>query len=120
MQLKFNRVTRKNIITLELETTNFSRREDLALTKFGEPIVKIEKSYEGKFPVKIEKRIKTSFKVRVRFDGNEGIEEAIRASNTFMEELKDELEIQMRVLMDKLDDYEVEVEGTPGLIDIKY
>lgn len=120
MQLKYNNTVKNKIITIELETTNFTKRENLALERFGEPIVKFEKEYNGGFPVSFEKRIKTGFKVRVKFDGTNNLQAATNAANQFFEDIQEKLREEMEVLMDKLHSFEVEFKPASGLLDIDY
>ncbi|MCY7866094.1 hypothetical protein [Bacillus atrophaeus] len=120
MQLKYNNQVKNKVITIELETANFTSKENTALERFGEPVVKFEKMYEGRFPVAIEKRIKTGFKVRVKFDGTENIQAATLAANMFFEDIQLYLEEEMRTLMDKWADLETEFKSHKGFVDIKY
>lgn len=120
MQVKYNNQIRNKVITIELETTNFTDKEKTALDKFGEPIIRFEKLYEGEFPVKIEKKIRSGFKVRVKFDGNKDLQAATEAANLFFEEIQEELSSVMAILMDKLRDLEVEFKSSNGFLDIKY
>lgn len=120
MQLRYNKYVRNKVIHIELETVNFSGREDLALKKFGEPVVVFNREYEGGFVIEIERRIKTGFKVKMKFDGSEDLTKATAAANLFFEEIKEELEEVMRELMEKLQDLEVEFKSEKGLADIKY
>lgn len=117
MQLKFDKAIRKKVITIELETTRFTTAEERALVKFGEPIIKIEKMY-GTFPVSIERRIKTGFKVRVQFDGTDNFPSAVQAANEFFEEVQEELRDTMEALMIKLEDTEYVFEAKKGIIDL--
>lgn len=117
MQLKYDKSIRRKVITIELETTNFSTRENLAIKKFGEPVIKLEKMY-GDFSVSVERRIKTGFKVRVRFDGTEDFEAAVSAANQFFEEIQDLIRDELESLMDKLIEAEANFESGSGLVDI--
>ena len=108
---------RRRIITLELETTRFTTPEERALAKFGEPIIKIEKTY-GAFPVSFERKIKTGFKVRVRFDGTEDLRGAIDAANEFFLEIQETLRETMQELVFKLEETESEFEAKKGFIEL--
>ena len=120
MQLKYNNRVRNKVIIIELETTNFTKRENEALDRFGEPVVKLEKVYDGGFPVNFEKKIKTGFKLRVKFDGSKDLQAATDAANLFFEEIQEVLSQEMSSLMDKMADLEIEFKSTSGLLDIKY
>ena len=66
MQLKYTKSIKKRVITIELETTGFTTNEAKALDLLGEPEVVLEKNYAGGFPVSINKKIRTGFKVKVK------------------------------------------------------
>ncbi len=120
MQLRYNNQIKNKVITIELETTSFSTKEDTALERIGEPVVKFEKMYDGGFPVSFEKKIKTGFKIRIKFDGNEDLQAATVAANQFFEDIKEKLEEEMSILMDKLMDHESEFQPGKGYEDIVY
>lgn len=120
MQLRYDSQIRNRIITIELETVNFTQKENMALERFGEPVIKFEKVYEGNFPVKFEKKAKTGFKLRVKFDGTEDLRGATNAANQFLEDIKEVLENEMAALMDKFADHESEFTPSKGYIDISY
>lgn len=120
MQLKYENSVKNRIITMELETANFIAREIMALEKFSEPIVKVEKVYRTKFPVSFEKKIRTGFKVKVKFDGNDNMTEAVEAANEFFEEIQELLTAQMAEVMEKLDELESGFQAKKGFVDIKY
>lgn len=115
MQLKVDQTVRKRQIRLEVETTNFSRQELMALDELGEPVISIEKMYLGKYPVSFSKTIRTGFKLRVSFDGQDDIEEAAEAMNIFYEELKTIMRTEMEKLMDTYDDINYVLERKSGL-----
>lgn len=121
MQLRYNNRVANRVIYMDLETANFSRKEDDALKKFGEPVIKFEKVYNGGHSISIERRIKTGFKIRVKFDGSEDMAMAVEAANNFFEDLTDELTLSMQALMEKLEnpDYIPEIVGS-GFRDINY
>lgn len=120
MQLKYNNTVKNRIITIELETTSFNKREVTALEKFSEPIVKLEKQYLNKYPVSIERKIRTGFKVRVKFDGTEDMDGAAQAASQFFEEIQEVLGEHMRNLIDQLDELESGFESKAGFLDIRY
>lgn len=120
MQLRYDKSIKSRVITLELETAHFTPREVQALEKFSEPLVGIEKLYRGKFPVAFEKKIRTGFKVKVKFDGHADVNEAAEAANEFFEEIQELLTDKMSELMDKLEELESGFEAKKGFVDIKY
>lgn len=120
MQLRYEKSIKNRVITLELETASFLSREVQALEKFGEPLVGIEKMYRSKYPVSFEKKIRTGFKVKVKFDGRDDVNEAAEAANEFFEEIQEVLTDKMAEIMDKLDELESGFEAKKGFIDIKY
>lgn len=120
MQLRYDNSVKNRIITVELETTHFTQKEVNALEKFGEPLIAIEKVYRQSFPVKVEKRIRTGFKIKVKFDGTEDMQEAVEAANAFIEDVTELLTESMSELIDQLDELGSEFQAKKGLIDIKY
>jgi hypothetical protein len=120
MQLKYDKQIKNQIITIELETTNFTIRENAALERFGEPVVSFEKVYDGDFPVSFNKKIKTGFKVRVKFDGTQNLQAATDAANLFFDEIQEVLRNELSLLNDRLTDLEVEFRPANGLLDILY
>lgn len=119
MQLKYNKQIKNKVITIELETADFTREEETAMERFGEPVVKFEKVYPGGFPINIEKKLKTGFKVRVKFDGTEDLLKATEAANTFFEDIQEHLREELTLLMDKLYDHKFEFVPEKGGIIIK-
>lgn len=101
MQLKINTSIKKSIITVELETINFCGVENKMLDQFGEPIFHLEKMYQEDFAVSIKKKIRSNFKVKVRFDGTKDIDKASIAANEFIEEVKELVPVLMEDFMDK-------------------
>ena len=121
MQLRYNNYIRNRVVYMELETDNFTNKENEALQKFGEPVVQIEKTYDGGFPVSLERKIKTGFKVRQKFDGSNNIKQAVNAANEFFEDVVDQMRDKMNELMfDKYEDFEYSLEYGSGLKTIDY
>lgn len=120
MQLKFEKSIKNRVITIDLETANFTRRENQALDRFGEPVIKFEKMYNGLHPVQFEKRIRSGFKLKLRFDGEKDIASAALAANQFFEDIQLVLEETLRGLIDNLDLFEVDFTTESGFLDIKY
>lgn len=101
MQLRINTSIKKSVITVELETINFCGIENKMLDQFGEPVFHLEKMYQQEYPVSIHKKIRSNFKVKVRFDGTNDIDKATLAANEFIDEVKESLPILMEEFMDK-------------------
>lgn len=121
MKLKVLKSINKRMITLEIETTSFTPEENKMLDILGEPIVKMEKMYGDNLGVSIEKRIRTGFKIKVRFDGTEDIVAADAASDKFLEDLPELLSNTMEKLKSLYDDIDGKDENKPAnYIDIKY
>ena len=96
MQLKITTDIRKSIISVELETINFCKEENLLLDQFGEPEFIFEKVYPGDYSVSIHKKIRSNFKVRLKFDGSkdaETMKKATEAVNSFIEEIQEKIDI---------------------------
>ena len=119
MQLRYNNYVRNNVVYMELETANFTHEENAALEKFGEPVIKIDKVYSG-HPVSIERKIKTGFKVRVKFDGSDNVQNAIEAANEFYDDLVDTMRDEMSTLMCNYRDPEFELKAKSGSTNIDY
>lgn len=109
MQLKFNKTIRKNIVTVDLEAIKFTPREMEAFFRFGEPVISVEKMYplndeNASFPVKFSKRLRPSFRVRVKFDGTHDVEAACLAAESFYEDIVEIIQNVLYDITDKLDD----------------
>lgn len=117
MQLKYTKSIRNKIIIVELETINFTARENMLIEQLGEPIIKFDKVYMNKFPVEFERRLKNGFRVRVKFNGSYNIEEASAAAQSFFEDIQ--LILSDELL--KLEDISlgVDFKAESGLITIK-
>lgn len=121
MKLKVLKAISKRIITLEIETTSFTAEETKMLDILGEPIIKFEKIYGDNLAVSIDKRIRTGFKVKIRFDGTDDIIAADAACNKFLEELPESLGDTMDQLRRLYDDIEGKDENkATAFIDIAY
>ena len=95
MQLLINTNIRRSIITIELETINFTKRENELLDQFGEYIFDFENVYQGDFAVSIHKKVRSNFKLKIRFDGSkneETMKKATLAANQFIEEIQEALD----------------------------
>ncbi len=120
MQLKYSKTIKNRVILIDLETTSFLPREVTALEKFGEPVIKLSKMYADVFPVDIDRKIRTGFKVRVKFDGKEDLDAAADAANLFFEEIQELLSTEMGTLMEKLAELEADFVTDSGFVDITY
>jgi hypothetical protein len=103
MQLKIIKSIRRRIITLELSTIGFTPSENKMLDELGEPVVSFEKVY-GTNAVQISKRIRTGFKIRLKFDGTEDIESTSIACSEFIEAIKAHLADMMISLQEDYED----------------
>ncbi len=108
MQLKIETTIKKSIITVELETCNFTALENKMLDQFSEPVFVLEKMYGNEFAVSINKKIRSNFKVKLKFDGTADMEKAALAANDFVEEIKDLVIEFMEEFMDKAEDIEIQ------------
>lgn len=121
MKIKVLKSINKRIITLEIETTSFTSEENKMLDILGEPVVKFEKIYGNNLAVSIEKRIRTGFKTRVKFDGTDDIVAADAACDKFLEELPEALAKTMEKLKTIYDDIDGKDENKSAkYIDIEY
>lgn len=120
MILKYDKKIERGVVLLELETDKFTSKENALLDKYGEPRVIINKKYLNKFPVSIDRTIKTGFKVRLRFgekDGDETIE-AAEAASILYEDIKEQMSELMLDLVEK--DFDVNFENKRGADKIEY
>lgn len=121
MKLKVLKKIAKRIITLEIETTSFTAEENKMLDILGEPIVKFEKVYGDNLAVSLERRIRTGFKTKIKFDGTDDIVEADAAAEQFLEDLPEKLSSVMEKLKMLYDDIDGVNENKPAkTIDITY
>mgnify|MGYP000374151216 CR=1 FL=1 len=118
MQLKYKKSIQKKVIVVELETINFTPQENKLLDELGEPVISFEKVYPPNFAVQFEKKIRTGFKVKVKFDGTENLQAAAEAANLFFEEIQDRLAEEMYILADKASDTDFKV--GEGIVSINY
>lgn len=118
MQLKFSKTIKKRVITIDLETSNFSTDEGKALDIYGEPEVLFEKTYSGNFSVQFNKKIRTGFKVKVKFDGIDDMTGASNAANSFFEEIQEKLADAMATVMEQYNSSEFVTET--GTVTISY
>jgi hypothetical protein len=118
MILSYSKSINKKIITIELSTTSFTTDENKALDNYGEPEIKFEKLYNNTYPVAFTKKIRTGFKVKIKFDGTEDIESATESANAFFEEIQETLANSMTTLMDEATGTDFSTES--GMIDIQY
>lgn len=121
MKLKVQKSINKRIITLEIETTSFTTEENKMLDILGEPVIRFEKIYGENLAVSLEKRIRTGFKAKIKFDGTENIVAADTACDKFLEDLPEELSNVMEKLKMLYDDINGKDENKPPqYIDIAY
>lgn len=121
MKLKVLKHISKRIITLEVETTNFTAEENKMLDILGEPVIKFEKVYGENLAVSIERRVRTGFKTKVKFDGTDDIVAADAASDKFLEDLPEAIAKAMEKLKTIYDDIDGANENKPAkVIPIEY
>lgn len=119
MKLKYNKYIIRKVIVIELETTNFSSTEDKLFEEYGEPVINFEKVYYSNHPIQIaNKKIKSGFKLKIKFDGTQDMVTAADAANEFFQEIKELLEIEMSDLSYKATDANFKSET--GYEDIVY
>lgn len=118
MRLKLTKTTRNKVVTLELETLDFTQAENEMLDQLGEPIIKFDKSY-GNHVVKFSKKIRSNFRVRIKFDGN--LDSTTDVTANYIESFEEELKTKLSDAMSNLlNDYNEELAPAQELIDIKY
>lgn len=118
MKLKVRRSTKNKMVTIELETIEFSNRENSMLNELGEPIIEVDKAY-GNNPIKFSKKIRSNFKVKVKFDASleNDIEKTAEYIESFLEFIQDLLSKEMEKLSD---DYNEELVPKEQVFEISY
>ena len=118
MKLEVVRSTKNKVVTLELSTSCFTELENEMLDQLGEPIIEFNKAY-GNNAVKFSKKIRSNFKVKVKFDAN--LESDTDVTADFIEEFMDELQEKLSDAMCKVsDEYNTSLIPKEEYIEIKY
>ena len=104
MKLHYDYSAKKRKILIELETREFTAQEVRALDVLGEPLVSFQKTYPGGCSVAINKKLRSEFKIRVRFDGTDNFELANEAAQQFLKDIHEYLVDLMEKLMDQYED----------------
>jgi hypothetical protein len=100
MQLKYDKQIKNKVISIYLETINFSVDEIAAIDNLGDPIVNFNKNYDGGFVIVIAKKLRSGFKFTQKFDGTADLAKAILAAETFYDDIKEKLVLVMSELID--------------------
>lgn len=118
MNLKVKTSTRNKVVTVELETMDFTELENEMLDQVGEPEIIMDKKYGG-HTVKFMKKIRSNFKVRVKFDGNQDLttNETVEYVQAFIDEVQLELEEAMEQIAAN---YNLDLIAKEEIIEIKY
>lgn len=118
MKLKVSRTTKNKVVTLELSTSCFTDLENEMLDQLGEPIIEFDKVY-GNNVVKFSKKIRSNFRVKIKFDAN--LEEDTDITADYIEQFLDELEDKLSDAMYKVsDEYNISLIPKEEYICIKY
>lgn len=118
MKLKVSRTTKNKIVTLTLETTMFTDLENKMLDQLGEPVISFNKPY-GSNSINFSKKIRSNFRVKVKFDAN--LENETDKTAEYIEQFLDELKDKLSDAMNKLEgEYNIELIPKDELIEIKY
>ena len=96
MYLTTKKETRNKIVTITLTTEQFTDKENAMLDQLGEPVITINKSY-GANGINFSKKIRTGFKVKVKFDISldKDSDKTAEYVDSFLEELKEQLSNKM-------------------------
>ena len=118
MILKVSRSTRNKVVTLELSTACFTDSENEMLDQLGEPVIEINKSF-GNNPIKFAKKVRSNFRIRVKFDANLECSTDTTADyiEEFLTEIRDQIEDKMSNL---LDEYNCELRSRDEILEINY
>lgn len=101
MNLLVTKTTKNKIVTIELTTAGFTCKENQMLDQLGEPIITIEETY-GQNVIKFSKKIRSGFKVKVKFDAN--LEDGTEKTADYIEQFLDSVQEQMEAKMEKLEE----------------
>jgi len=117
MQLQITKSIKKRVITLELDTINFTSDENTMLDELGEPVIIYEKAYHST-AIQMSRKIRSGFKQKIKFDGNvDGIDTVSEDCDTFIEDITTILEDAMTQLNDE---YSSDLGASVSVVDIKY
>lgn len=118
MRLKVVRTTKNKIVTLELSTTCFTELENEMLDQLGEPVIEFNKTY-GNNSVKFSKKIRSNFRVKVKFDAN--LENDTDITADYIEEFLSEIQDMLSDAMSKVsDEYNTSLIPKEEYLDIRY
>ena len=118
MKLAITKSTKNRVISLELETVEFSATENDMLDQMGEPEIVFEQDY-GNTSVKFNKKIRSNFKVRVKFDVN--LESDPMKTAEYIDEFQDDIVNALQDALTKVkDSYLTDFKPIKKTIEIKY
>ena len=118
MKLAITKSTKNRVISLALETVEFSATENDMLDQMGEPEIVFEKDY-GNTSVKFNKKIRSNFKVRVKFDVN--LESDPMKTAEYIDEFQDDIVNALQDALTKVkDSYLTDFKPIKKTIEIKY
>lgn len=117
MRLKVTKEISKKIIIAEIETADFTLKENKMLDMLGEPVITFKKTYYDKYEVDISKKIRSGFKFKVRFDGTLNIEEA---NDAIMELCRDDLRLILQQAMAEVKAEYEKIEFGDGVKPVEY
>ena len=104
MKLKYGYEVKKRKISIELETADFTPKENTAISMLGEPVVSFQKTYPGGYTISLSKKIQSQFKTKIVIDGTSDVEKANEAGQQFLEDIAETLENTMEKLMESYED----------------
>lgn len=96
MRLKAKTQIKNRVVNMLIETTDFTNDENNMLDQVGEPLIYINKSY-GPNPIKIEKKVRSGFRVMIKFDGN--LSENMEDVNGYADELIEDINLKINEAM---------------------
>jgi hypothetical protein len=103
MKLKVDYSVHKRKIHIDLETVDFTQNEIKAIDALGEPKIEFKKTYTGGHTVSIARKLRSEFKIRLRFDGSADFDSANNAGQEFIQDIKEKL---MQTMEDLIYEYE--------------
>lgn len=117
MKLVIEKSMKNKVISMDIKTDKFSDEENLMLDQLGEPVLNFQKQYET-FPVEIDRKIRTGFKVRLKIDGKgKDMDKVSSNIDDFIQEITDQISTLMSDLREQ---YTSDIKTGTQEIDINY
>ena len=122
MKLRVIKNINKSVITVEVETTDFTDKENEMLNIIGEPMITFEKTYGISMFLSIKGYIRRGFKFKVKFDGSTEFDDLISANISADTFINEDLPLELSNAMAKVKETynSLPITTPPSYIEIKY